>query len=222
MNQTTHQRHALPLSGAERPGTTIEQMLDSHQLRKLFGAARCEIRSNGVQIAEIQQHLANTQPGINAVIGRNKSQSRLDRDRIDRGVNPVDGRVAAVGFKQPENNSQRRRLARSVGPQQSVDLFPWHRQRQVVHRAHFAVIERKSFNERTDFKHSDIDRQKSSEKRFVSPAYQTDDHAWGSVIFQGSSASVSVSSGRIPFSRHSSRIVCPEANASLANFAACS
>ena len=45
-------------------------------------------------------------------------------------------------------------------------------------------------------------------------------YACGSVMLIGSSASFSVSSGRMFCSRHNSRIVLPDLNASLANAAA--
>ena len=78
VDQCPGQRHALPLTGAQQRAAAVEQWRQIEQARaSARRLSRASSRRQAVQIGKEQQHLADGEPRVHAVVGRHQADARL-------------------------------------------------------------------------------------------------------------------------------------------------
>ena len=72
VDQRAGQRDALPLAGAERRAAPFEELREIEQVAQRPQILLRLPRSDAIQVGKEQQHLADREPGINAVARRDQ------------------------------------------------------------------------------------------------------------------------------------------------------
>ncbi len=115
MHQSAGQNHTLTLASAERATTLIQKAFQIQSRRQLVDAIPGHAGFDGIQVGKVQQHLADSQPGINAIVGRDHADFRADRGGIGTCADTINFRKPAVGREQAHDHAQGGGLTRTVG-----------------------------------------------------------------------------------------------------------
>src|SRR6187401_2987744 len=132
---------AEPLEHAPRVGIggMVGRVRQAHLLEELDDPRRRLRRVEAVQARRVVEVLAAGEPAVKSDAVRQVADPTLHLERVARRVEADDARLAVARLREAQEHEDRRRLARPVRPEESVDLARADAEGQVVDRDEIAV-----------------------------------------------------------------------------------
>src|SRR3954464_13782819 len=122
MNEGASEDHALPLARAEERTATVEERRKVEHVCKRTQVDFGLLRRQAVEVGEKEEHLADAEPGVNAVVGRDEPAARFHLvRRLARSI-AVDFGVTAVRLEEADDHADGGCLAGAVGTEEAVDF----------------------------------------------------------------------------------------------------